>query len=170
MTWPGGSVPSVSPTARPVASTSPAELIEIADGFAAERDANEWTSLRITTTEGSPGLATVRTAVRWIDYPTFDLLSVISIGYGDATPEGLPAAGARAGLKKFEDALVGVLGGGGVLVGTVTSDNQRVFLVYSDSEDQNVTSAINGFMAAQGTAKVLQQLDPGWHEVRFITG
>jgi Family of unknown function (DUF695) len=156
--------------AEPEISISTQELARIADEFATARDAGKWSLLRMQTQSGSDAMATVRTAVRWIDYPTFDLFSAISVGYADVLPNGWPGPHALDELREFEDQLVEVLGVRGVLVGHTTSDAQRAFLVYSDAQDQNATASIRHFMSAHGDAEPFEKLDPAWREVRFITG
>lgn len=133
------------------------------------RDPEEWAIGQWTDEQGAPGLVMFRPWLRWLDAPTLDRHHVITMGY-PAREDGMPVSEEiLEDLRMFEDHLVGVLGGRGILLAYETSRGARTFHIYTDSEDQNVDAdlaALAGKVGAMGGASD----DPSWRAVRHFTG
>jgi hypothetical protein len=153
---------------RPLHPGSAAGLTASVSELTAENDPDHWVLARGKDENGHWLLATLRRGVRWIDYPIFDLHHLIRLGY-DANDEGLPGPEELDRLRHEEDRLQAAIGKSAILIGHISSQGRRTLHYYSDSEDQNVTEAIQAAAAAVG-ASIDSRPDPAWSAVRQLTG
>lgn len=126
----------------------------------------------LVSDEGSsqfPAVAMARCPIRWVDHPLLDQHNSITVDYSDRTPAGLPGAEALAELRRLEVELETDLGGFGLLVAHETSNGSRVLHVYSDSEDQNATEAIERWVGGQPAARLKSSTDNSWLDIRHLT-
>ena len=140
-------------------------LLNVVVEMAARHIEPVWFLAESTTTAGNRLLVTSMRPLRWIDHPLFDLHTEIRLPYSLQRDDGLPTVEALEALRGYEDGLVRALGERGLLVAFETFEGQRVFHVYTDSEDQNARDIIDGFQSS-GHATKAHALDPSWKHVR----
>ena len=119
--------------------------------------------------DGTPGVATFRPGLRWLDHPAFDRYTAVTVPYAGRA-DGLPAdPDVLDLLRAIEDELERVLAGRGVLVAHESQRGVRTFHVYTDGEDQNADAALAQWAAPMGIG-VEATADPAWSRVRHFTG
>jgi hypothetical protein len=139
-------------------------LLEVVVEMAARHIEPVWFLAESTTTSGNRLLVMSMRPLRWIDHPLFDLHTEIRLPYSLQRDDGLPTVEALEALREYENGLIGVIGEQGLLVAFETFEGQRVFHVYTDSEDQNAREIIDGFQSSRPAVKT-HSLDPSWKHV-----
>ena len=124
-----------------------------------------WIMGESTTVTGKRVLVTARRPLRWIDHPLLDLHTGIRLPFSQQRDDGLPTPDALERLREYEDRLVDALGERGLLVAVETFESQRVFHVYTDSEDQNARDIIDT-LDGNANAVNTHSMDPSWTRVR----
>lgn len=153
----------------PAAPTDGATVLATVETIARAADPDEWTLAQWQEQDGTPGIASFRRGLRWLDHPTFDLHHRIVARYR-AQPNGFPADGeALDGLRAHEDSLLATLGTSGILIGHETSRGVRTFHVYTDGEDTNVSEIVTQWVRANGLTTE-STADPSWQRVRHFLG
>jgi len=147
----------------PESSVPIESLYDVVVAMAERHGEAGWFVAESTTPTGKRLLVTARTPMRWIDYPLFDLHTGIRHPFSEQLDDGLPAPAALEKLAKYEDRLVDALGDRGLLVAAETFEGQRLFHVYTDSEDQNARDIIDTLV---GGAEAAHSMDPSWQLVR----
>lgn len=137
---------------------------ETVDAMATRHVDPVWIVLEATTSQGDRALITAMRPLRWIDHPLLDLHSEIHVPFASRRDDGLPTTEALDYLREYEDEFVDEMGVRGMLLAHETFDGQRVFHVYTDSEDQNARNIIDGFRPEDGTCE--HALDPSWKHMR----
>lgn len=153
----------------PVGAIDGAGLLRVVASIAERHDPDEWSLVEWQTAEGTPGMALVRSMLRWIDYPTLDLHNAVHAAFA-AQDNGLPAdSAALETLRALEGELESLLGSRGLLAGHETISGHRTFHVYTDSEDQNVAAGLADWASSRHLA-VESVDDPSWRLIRHFTG
>jgi len=163
-------VGQVDPVVQEPEHPTTGEAVRRAVADIAERsDPAEWAIGEWTDADGTPGLATFRPGLRWLDHPTCDVHHHLTLRYR-ARDDGLPAdVDALAPLRAAEDELLALLGTTGVLVGHESSRGSRRFHVYLDGEDQNAAETLHRWAREHGL-EARSEPDPGWRSSRRFTG
>jgi hypothetical protein len=144
----------------------PAEaLSEVIVEMAARHVEPVWVLAESTTPSGRRLLLSAMRPLRWIDHPLFDLHTEIQLQYSLQRDDGLPTAAALEALRDYENRLIDAMGDRGLLVAYETFDGQRVFHVYTDSEDQNARDIIDSFQS-NVRARKTHSSDPSWKHVQ----
>lgn len=140
-------------------------LLDAVDGMAARPLEGDWYLAESTTATGSRLIISARRPLRWIDHPLLDLHTEIRCRFSPQRDDGLPSPEALDVLSDYEDGLLEAVGHRGLLVACETFDGQRVFHVYTDSEDQNSRDIIDTY---RGAVKAVKKhfIDPSWKRVR----
>ena len=160
--WLGG-IETVS--ADPEDSVPIDSLLEVVVAMAGRHDEPVWILAESTTTTGNRSLVTALRPLRWIDHPLFDLHTEIRLPFSPQRDDGLPTPEALELLRGYENGLLEALGERGLLVAFETFEGQRIFHVYTDSEDQNARDAIDTFAGDENAVKT-HSMDPSWRQVR----
>jgi hypothetical protein len=155
------------PTSRPPGNAGREELIASIRGLADLRDLDSW-GIAQGELGDNPMVATVRTGVRWIDHPTFDLHQQVVVPY-EGDEDRWPTSADHDYLDGIQDELDAALGSRGIVLARLTIQGSRAFQLYSDSEDQNITAAIRR-IAKSHRGKHMTKLDPAWTRSRNFTG
>ncbi|GLX02446.1 DUF695 domain-containing protein [Microtetraspora sp. NBRC 16547] len=147
----------------------PAVVADVADGFRDE----QWALLEGQTAGGRRLTAAARYPLRPVDHPLFDQHIGITLPYGYADEDGLPAGASVDALRDFEERLARRLGAGGsaVLVAHLSAEGTRVLHVYADSAGdvvREIEELVSGW--GEGRARIDAESDPSWSAVaHFLT-
>lgn len=164
--WIGHVEPVVATPEQPVTGDDVRRAVVL---LAEGRDPDEWALGQWLDEDGTPGLATFRPGLRWLDHPTCDVHHVLTLSYR-AREDGLPAdVDALEPLRVAEDELLALLGTSGVLVGHESHRGTRSFHVYLDGEDQNAAERVGRWADERGLGG-RSEPDPGWRASRRFTG
>lgn len=155
--------------AAPVEAADGAGLLRAVASIADRLGPDDWSVIEWENEHGTPGLAMVRQALRWIDFPTLDVHHGVSIAFA-AQDNGFPADDDALGsLDDLEGELDSLLGSRGLLVGHETISGYRTFHVYTDGEDQNAATVLADWARSRHLA-IESANDPAWRLIRHFTG
>jgi hypothetical protein len=138
---------------------------ETVDAMATRHVDPVWLLLEATTSTGDRALIAAVRPLRWIDHPLLDLHSEVHVPFDLQRDDGLPTSDALDILREYEDALVDTLGISGMVLAHETFAGQRVFHIYTDSDDQHACDIIDNFRPA-AEATLIRSMDPGWKHMR----
>ncbi|QIK72487.1 hypothetical protein G7070_09690 [Propioniciclava coleopterorum] len=154
----------VVPPARPASGEDVAAAVA---ALAAANVPDSWVMYE-GEREGAPVRVICRAGVRWVDVPTFDTHHLIAVAY-EAGPDGLPAAARNVeNIQAFSERLSDAVGGEGIHLGRELWNGVAVFHTYVDGTTdagERVAAVARGVGVPDEVAA-----DPGWSEVRHITG
>ncbi len=160
--WIGGIETVLS---EPKDAVPPDALLSEVVALAKRPVAPSWILAESTTSAGNRLLVTALRPLRWIDHPLLDLHTEIRLPFPYPREDGLPTSEALEMLREYEDGVARALGDRGLLVAIETFEGQRVFHLYSDSEDQNARDILDRFGGDDGATKT-HTFDPSWKLVR----
>ncbi|RFA11791.1 hypothetical protein B7R22_17830 [Subtercola boreus] len=149
----------------PEGSVPVSALLKAVEKLAAQNAEPEWAITDSRTAAGNPSIVIALRPMKWIDHPLLDLHTEIVLPYLVDREDGLPGPDALVALRSYEYGLIEAIGARGLLVAFETSEGQRSFHVYTDSEDQNARDIIDSFRPGEPAGKT-HSLDPGWQRVR----
>lgn len=164
--WIGGFETS---DARPAAGVPADGLIETVEALACRVGEPRWALLQ-GEGNGAIVLASLAIPAKWIDHPLLDQHIAVTLPFADQTAEGLPGPSSVDQLREFEDELTDWLLPHVQLVAHETTRGTRTLHLYADSDDLALADQIRHVVSGWPGAAVNASLDPGWREIRHLTG
>jgi hypothetical protein len=155
--------------ARPAAEVPADGLIETVEALACRAGEPRWAFL-MGKKDGAIVLASLAIPAKWVDHPLLDQHIALSLPFADQTAEGLPGPSSLHQLREFEDKLTGRLLPHVQLVAHETTRGARTLHLYADSDDVAFAGQMRHIVSGWPGASVNASMDPGWREIRHLTG